>query len=361
MKRKILWLLLILLCPLSRAYSSVTLFLEEPFGSFGYVNPTGHAAVYLSNVCADTPTHLRPCQPGEEGVVISRYHRVGGYDWVAIPLVPYLYAVDDVSEIPKSADAQEEAALRNAWRHKHLQQMIPDERDEKIPPGEWIQLIGSLYDRKIYAFEIQTSNSKDAALIEAYNHRANRKRFNLFFNNCADFSRAILDFYYPHSVRRSYTADLGMTTPKQLAKSLTKYVARHEELEMRVYALPQVPGSIPRSKQVDGVMEAMLRKKYLVPIACLHPYIAAGAALTYFTGGRFDPAKHATLLNEDNVVEVMWQNRPGEQTRPPSLTIRSASETSGVSNAAGFTTASWPTTSENSPPQPKIGLEVGQP
>jgi hypothetical protein len=29
---------------------------------------------------------LRPCQPGELGVVISRYHRVGGYDWIAMPV-----------------------------------------------------------------------------------------------------------------------------------------------------------------------------------------------------------------------------------------------------------------------------------
>ena len=74
--------------------SSATLLLEEPYGKLGFFTATGHAAVYLSGVCAETPLVLRPCAPGELGVVISRYDRVGGYDWVAIPLIPYLYAVE---------------------------------------------------------------------------------------------------------------------------------------------------------------------------------------------------------------------------------------------------------------------------
>ena len=68
--------------------------MEEPYGGFGSVNPTGHGALYFNHICAESPTQLRMCLPGERGVVISRYHKVAGYDWLAIPLVPYLYAVD---------------------------------------------------------------------------------------------------------------------------------------------------------------------------------------------------------------------------------------------------------------------------
>ncbi len=78
--------------------------MEEPYGAFGRVNPTGHAAVYLSQVCAESPTKLRLCEAGENGVVISRYHRVGGYDWIAIPLIPYLYAVDEPQDAPLYAN-----------------------------------------------------------------------------------------------------------------------------------------------------------------------------------------------------------------------------------------------------------------
>jgi hypothetical protein len=33
--------------------------------------------------------------PGENGVVLSQYRGVDGYDWLTMPLIPYLYAVDD--------------------------------------------------------------------------------------------------------------------------------------------------------------------------------------------------------------------------------------------------------------------------
>src|SRR5438874_3369919 len=85
--------------------AQATLLLEEPYSYDGTFAGTGHAAIYLARVCADTPTTLRRCQPGESGVVVSRYHHVGGRDWIAVPLIPYLYAVKDAASIPLFADA----------------------------------------------------------------------------------------------------------------------------------------------------------------------------------------------------------------------------------------------------------------
>lgn len=62
-----------------------TLFVEEPYGSFGAMNPTRHAAIYLSRACAATPTFLRRCEEGELEVVISRYSLITQRDWIAIP------------------------------------------------------------------------------------------------------------------------------------------------------------------------------------------------------------------------------------------------------------------------------------
>jgi hypothetical protein len=312
MRSKLL-LSLFLFLPACRAFSSAALLLEEPFGAFGYVNPTGHAAVYLSRVCAESPVELRRCRPDEPGVVISRYHRVGGYDWLAIPLIPYLYSVDNLADIPQTASPEVEADLRDAWRRKHLEALVPDTNDGRAPGGEWIQLVGALYDRKIFAYELETTTEQDDAFIQAFNKERNRSHFNLFFHNCADFSRSVLDFYYPHSVRRSYSADLGMTTPKQLAKSLVRYSARHERIEMQEFILPQVQGTISRSKHVDGVLEAVLRKKYVLPIALLNPYVAAGFAVTYMTGGRYDPAKNAVALDPGSLVQTIWLGEPRPQ------------------------------------------------
>jgi hypothetical protein len=311
---------MLLLFLTAQAPAKLALFLEEPFGTFGYVNPTGHAAIYLSDVCAASPTELRPCEPGEFGVVLSRYYHVAGYDWLAIPLIPYLYAVDSISAVPERVDRATELTLRDAWRREHLRNLVPDARDGGPPQGDWIQLVGGLYDRKIYAFEVETTVQQDKRLIETFNDKTNRSHFNLLFHNCADFSRGVVDLYYPGSVRRSFTADLGMTTPKQLAKDLVRYAGRHEQLDLEIFVLPQVQGSIRRSDHIDGVAEAILRKKYVIPIALLQPYCAAGFAVTYLTTGRFNPNKNAVPLDRTDLVKSLVDQHPPEQeegTRSP--------------------------------------------
>ena len=144
----------------SSARADASLLVEEPFGGFGAMNPTGHAAIFLNRVCADTPTHLRPCRDGEVGVVLSRYHRVDGYDWLAMPLLAYLYAVDDPSEIPDTATPKLELKLRDSYRREHLEDLIPDDPKHEIPRGEWIQLLGASYDRRIWGFEVATDSRR---------------------------------------------------------------------------------------------------------------------------------------------------------------------------------------------------------
>src|SRR5882724_12490064 len=111
-------LALLLLWAAPRAHADVAVLLEEPYSYDGAFGGTGHTAVYLTRVCAASPTVLRRCQPGESGVVISRYHRIAGYDWLAIPLYPYLYAVENVADIPDRADAKIELRLRDHYRRE---------------------------------------------------------------------------------------------------------------------------------------------------------------------------------------------------------------------------------------------------
>lgn len=299
------------------ARADAALLMEEPYGLFGGINPTGHAAIYLNNVCAETPTRLRACRPGEMGVVISRYHRVAGYDWLAIPLVPYLYAVDRIAEVPLTADAELVSQLRDSYRRKHLIDLVPDvaegEHAGEAPKGDWTQLIGASYDRKIYGFEIETTPEADERFIAEYNDSRNQARFNLFFRNCADFSRTLLNRYYPHAIRRNFFVDFGITTPKQVARSLTKYAKRHPDLEFSTFIVPQIPGSIDRSHRTDGVLESLVRsKKYVVPLAVLNPQVTAGMIVAFLVDGRFTPPK-------DSPLELVPGQLPSMEARPPNL------------------------------------------
>jgi hypothetical protein len=278
----------------ARGYASVALLMGEPYGTLGGMSPTGHAAIYLNRVCAETPTRLRMCHAGELGVVVSRYSGIAGYDWIAIPLVPYLYAVDDLSEAPQSVDEADVSALRDAYRREHLTMLAPDDKDQKTPGGDWVELVGASYDRTIHVFEAQTTVEQDERFVAFYNDKRNVSHFNFFLNNCADFSKNVLNFYFPHAVHKNYIADVGLTTPKQAARSLMKYGKKHPELELTAYVIPQVPGSLKRSTHVNGVVEALVKsKRYVVPLAILHPEFTGGLVVVYLSNGRFDPSKNA--------------------------------------------------------------------
>jgi hypothetical protein len=304
--RKLSFACLMLLACVSAAGASATLFLEEPYGKMGYFTATGHAAVYLSAVCADSPIVLRRCAPGETGIVLSRYDGIDGYDWLAIPLIPYLYAVERPEDIPLFADARMVAFLRDQYRRKYLEDVAPDEANGEAPGGIWYQLIGSSYDRTIYGFEIKTTPGQDDALINKLNSSPNRSHFHLASNNCADFAKQIIDFYYPKSLHRSLIADVGITTPKQIAKMLTRFAVRHPEIQLSRMVIAQVPGSMPRSSAPHGVVESFLKStKYIVPSAILSPMFA-GSVLAVYVGtgaGRFQPDRDAKVFDPDGGLE----------------------------------------------------------
>jgi hypothetical protein len=301
-------LLLLFVMQAACAHASVALLMEEPYGKFGAMNPTGHSAVYLNHVCAASPTELRLCQPGESGVVISRYHKISGLDWVAIPLIPYLYAVEDVTQVPQSVDQAQVAALRDAYRRKHLLVLAPNDSQGRTPKGEWTQLVGESYDRTIHGFEVVSTADEDERFIAIFNDRHNTGHFNIFVHNCADFSRSVLNIYLPDAIHRSVVADLGMTSPKQVAHSLVQYGRKHPELEMSAFVIPQVPGTIKRSKPVKGVAESLMKsKKYMLPLAVLTPELTGGVVVAYLAKGRMELPKNALVFNvNDNVME------PGE-------------------------------------------------
>jgi hypothetical protein len=311
-----------LLLSASAAHADFTLLLEEPYGAFGGMTPTGHAAIYLSRVCSDTPVSLRRCRSDEQGVVISRYHKVAGYDWIAIPPIPYFYAVERADQVPEWVDAQEVALLRDAYRRAHLENIIPDESDGSTPPGDWTQLVGEAYDRTIYTFGIETTEAQDDELIRMLNSGANHARFSLLLRNCADFARQTIDFFYPRAVHRNLTSDLGIMTPKQAARCVVRFAKKHADLEFTSFVIPQVPGSIPRSSAVRGVLESFVKsKRYVVPLAplaVLHPGVGVGMAYAWVRGSDFQPRRVATAhgglpLKPGSVMAAL---RPDESKRP---------------------------------------------
>jgi len=144
-----------------------------------------------------------------------------------------------------------------------------------------------------------------------FNDQRNVGHFNVLFHNCADFSRVVLDIYLPHSVHRNFIADLGITTPKQVARALVKYGKKHPELQMSAFTILQVPGDLPRSHPVDGVDESLVKsKKYLLPLVVLNPPLAGAMVVGYLAQGRMKLPKDATIF------EVGDEERTQDQAAP---------------------------------------------
>jgi len=301
----VLAMMALLFLGVAAARADVAVLLEEPYSYDGVLAGTGHAAVYLSNICADSPVSLRRCQPGEPGVVISRYHRIAGLDWVAVPLYPYLYAVDKPQDIPLFTDVKLEAALRDHYRRANLEQLVPDGPEGETPTGDWYELVGSAYDRTLYALQLPTTSEQDDAFIARYNSQLNRASYKFVTRNCADFVKDVVNFYYPKVVRRGLITDLDVSTPKHAAKTMAQYAKKHPELQMTAYVIPQVPGTIRRSRPVRGVLESVFKaKKYEVPLLALHPVVGGAFAAGYLLGGGpYNPSKNALVFSPDGDLQ----------------------------------------------------------
>jgi hypothetical protein len=313
--------------------------MEEPYGFFGSVNPTGHNAIYFERICADTPTRLRRCQAGELGAVISRYQGIDGYDWVAMPLIPYLYSVEKPSDVPARVDRETVRRLRSRYREAHLLDLGGDLYPGNVVRGGWTQLVGVSYERRIYALRFETTEEQDNALIARMNDGENHTHFNLLFNNCSDFARRSLDLYFPGTFKRSIFPDAGMTTPKQLAYKLERYARKHPETHLRILEIPQIPGYRRPSRSNKSIAESLITTGYAIPIALANPYLAGGLFVDYLVRGRYRLIpRNPQLLAPDKLLALTAPARAAQNplsagAQAPSAAAGGSAETTATASA----------------------------
>jgi len=299
MRRALQFLFFILLAAahLPTASAQAALLLEEPYGVFGTVNPTGHTALYFARICADTPTKLRLCQPGESGVVISRYQGIADYDWLAIPLEPYLYSVEHANQAPTHVTPAQVHQLRSRYREAHLLKETAGIDEGGFLHGGWGELLGVSYERRIWAFRFATTADQDQQLINALNTRPNSSHFSLLFNNCSDFARSILNLYFPGKFRRSIIPDATITTPKQVAYRLLKRARKGPSLEMQIFELPQIPGYRKRSHINKNISESLVTSTgYALPMFFVNPVLLGGLGADYLVASHHHLLPHNPQL-----------------------------------------------------------------
>jgi hypothetical protein len=273
------------------ARADVSLLVLESLGVAGEFTGSGHSAVYLSNICADGPLKLRMCRPGEHGAVIGTYP---GYtknfsqEWIAVPLNAYLYGIENERDIPLYANGKVRTFLREDYRRKHLESIVPAGPNGASPEGTWKLMLTMGFNRDIYSFNIKTTPEEDARFLKDFLSVPHKDGFNSFTANCADFAKKVVNTYFPGAVGRDFINDFGITTPKALAKSITGFAGSRPERLFNIVKYPQVAGPIWRSSDNRNFTEkAMVSKKYIVPALFFDPPVYGILAGAYLLTGRF--------------------------------------------------------------------------
>lgn len=303
--------LIVLACVLvclgkSKAYGDVGVVLNESLDtSVARITGSGHTAVYFSRICPASPVKLRLCQPGEQGSVISNYISLGEdqpFEWNIVPLNVYVYGVENPRYRPIVGSQKIKRVLEERYREKYLSEYCASESCKTSHKAEWREMVGASLERSIYMFVVDTTVQQDLALIEQFNAEANQNHFNGMTRNCADFTRRIINTYFPNATGPDYINDFGMTSPKAIARSFTRYAHRHPDAGFRVLHFAQVPGTIKRSSECRAGTEQLVRsKKLLVPMLIFADHVLPFVAASYILTGRFNPQRE---LEEYPTIEA---------------------------------------------------------
>jgi hypothetical protein len=346
---RVLALAMVLICLLgARARADVGVILNESLDtSVARITGSGHTAVYLSNVCPASPVKLRLCRPGESGSVISNYINLGEdqpFEWNAAPFNIYLYGVENPEDRPVVGSAQIKEVLEERYRENYLTAYCTTESCRTSNKAEWREMVGASLSRSMYIFVVRTTVEQDRRLIEEFNAQPNRNHFNGMTRNCADFTKQVINSYFPHATRADYINDFGMTSPKAIARSFTRYALRHPDSEFRVLHIAQVPGTIKRSTECRTGTEQLYRsKKLLLPMLIFAYHELPVVTASYLLTGRFNPQRTAdryptveTTENEHRLREAKASQNgarveelEGEQSRERAEMVGTSGEWEG--------------------------------
>jgi hypothetical protein len=151
-------------------------------------------------------------------------------------------------------------------------------------------MVGATMVRSVYIFVVDTTLEQDLALIAEFNALPNKNHFNGITRNCADFTRRVINTYFPRATHPDYLNDFGMTSPRAIARSFTHFAERHPEERLRVLHFAQLPGTIKRSSECRAGTEQLYRsKKLLIPMLIFADYGVPVVAASYLLTGRFNP------------------------------------------------------------------------
>lgn len=304
-----------LLCLISHARADVGVVLADPTGiGVSVFTHAGHALVYLSGICPETPVRARLCNDGEQGSVVTTYPNFREdqpYAWNLVPLSLYLQGSMKPDNRLLYGSHLVKAALEDRARQDFLREVCGEAYCPQIPHSFWRDIVGATTVRDIFIFAVHTTREQDEAAVAWLNSSVNVNHYNGVTNNCAVFTRSLVNLYFPHAVHRDFPNDLGMMAPKAAARSFTRWAKKRPELGFYTMHFAQVPGDMPRSDVArSGTENAIRTKWYLIAAAAIGDHEVAGSFfVSYFLTGRFGVYKEYSHHTSPTIVAMEEESR----------------------------------------------------
>jgi hypothetical protein len=305
-------------CPAVHADAGVVLN-ESLDTGIARITGSGHSAVYFSRICPESPVRVRLCGQDEEGSVISVYGDLSEdqpFGWNVMPLSAYLYGARSLQERPLLGSTKIKAAIDEGYRRNYLAGYCSAPLCATNRKAGWHDTVGAAFDRSIYIFVVTTTVDQDLDMIARLDALPNRDRFNGITRNCADFTRALINSYFPDATHPDYLNDFGMTSPKAIARSFARFAERHPETDFRVVRFSQIPGSIKRSSDCrDGTEQIFRAKEWAIPMLVLASHELPIFIASYGLTARFNPQheleQHSTARATElgNEIEIAKSKR----------------------------------------------------
>src|SRR5260370_13110892 len=224
---------------------------------------------------------------------MSNYINIGedqSFEWNIVPLNVYLYGVEDIQNRPIFGSYKIKHVLEERYRRNYLSTLCAGAPCMNSYKSEWREMVAATFIRSVYIFVIDTTEEQDRKLIAEFNDSQNENHFNGVMRKCGGLTRRVINTYFPNATRPDYLNDFGMTSPKAVARSFTRYGLRHPESNLRVLHFAQVPGTIKRSREVRAGTEQLYRsKKFLIPMILFADPAVPAVAGSYLLTGRFNP------------------------------------------------------------------------
>ena len=244
---------------------------------------------------------------------MSNYTTLGEdqpFEWNVVPLNIYLYGVENAHFRPIVGTQPIKRVLEERYREQYLGDLCVSESCRTSNKAEWREMVGRDLARSMYVFVVQTTVEQDLRLIELFNSLPNENHFNGMTRNCADFTRRVINAYFPGATGPDYINDFGMTSPKAIARSFSRYAKRHPEAHYRVFALH--PDSRHHQKEHRGESRhgaAISLQELLVPMLVFADHVLPFVAASYLLTGRFNPQRELEAHPTAEAAELDHQIR----------------------------------------------------